>query len=245
MILRAAWLLSLSVLSTSTISQAASNPLTQALREYDQRVAQLRSQLSYKGVQPQPSDISWVQKKLAVLVEVDQYTRKFLLPPPQGSAAFARLNEAEKKEFFQEFGSRFQSMDQEHTRELKELMKTHPWFKISVFGEQAESNAWLLVQHADHDWEFQGVVLKVLEKLLPQKETSPRNYAYLWDRVAVAGGDPKRTRPQRYGTQGKCLGPGRWEPAPIEEPEKLDERRAKMGLQPMTEYRAQVVAMCI
>jgi hypothetical protein len=93
--------------------------------------------------------------------------------------------------------------------------------------------AWLLVQHADRDVAFQTEMLRILEPLVPARETAQSNYAYLHDRVAVNSG-----RPQRYGTQGRCTAAGVWEPREVEQPEQLDERRAAVGLGPEADYIA-------
>ena len=76
-------------------------------------------------------------------------------------------------------------------------------------------------------------MLQLLEGLAARQETQPKSYAYLHDRVAVAQG-----RPQRYGAQGRCTGPGTWEPAEVESPDELDARRASRGLPPESEYLA-------
>ena len=109
-------------------------------------------------------------------------------------------------------------------------MKIYPWFTISEFGLEGNQNAWLLVQHADHDPPFQRQVLTILEPLAAKGETNPKKYAYLYDRVASSFAEPKERKLQRYGTQGMCSGPGTWEPLPVEDPDKLDERRAAIGL---------------
>jgi len=121
--------------------------------------------------------------------------------------------------------------DRANTDWIKADLAALGWPKISVYGPKADSDAWLLVQHADHDVEFQKSVLVVLEKLLPTKDTRPQNYAYLYDRVAVA-----EKRPQRYGTQGRCTGPAKWEPDPTENPDDLDRRRADVGLGSEADY---------
>lgn len=107
------------------------------------------------------------------------------------------------------------------------------WPLISLYGQQMDSDAWLLVQHADRNLEFQKYVLATLEKLLLSKDTSTRNYAYLFDRVAVA-----EKRPQQYGTQGHCSKNQAWEPFEIEDIANLDSRRASMGLEPQSKYQA-------
>lgn len=68
-------------------------------------------------------------------------------------------------------------------------------------------------------------------------KTDPRNYAYMFDRVAASWNDPTKRNLQRYGTQGTCVGPGKWEPLPMEEPTELDKRRAEVGLPTMAEYQ--------
>ena len=65
--------------------------------------------------------------------------------------------------------------------------------------------------------------------LYPRGETSPENYAYLYDRVAAA-----EERPQRYGTQGMCIGS-----AP-----NLNARRKEVGLESLSEYKSVVSKMC-
>ena len=72
----------------------------------------------------------------------------------------------------------------------------------------------------------------MLEALLPSKEVVPQAYALLYDRVATAD-----KRLQRYGTQGRCVGEATWEPLPVEDPDHLDERRAKVGLGPEADYK--------
>ncbi|ADU13611.1 DUF6624 domain-containing protein [Asticcacaulis excentricus] len=123
--------------------------------------------------------------------------------------------------------------DIDNTAWLKAQLAESGWFRISVYGPNADKNAWLLVQHADHDVAFQKQVLSLLEPLIPLKETLPSNYAYLYDRVAIA-----EKRAQRYGTQGRCIGDKKWKAFEVENPDQLDARRASVGLMPQAEYEA-------
>ena len=116
-------------------------------------------------------------------------------------------------------------VDEENTAWLKADLASNGWFLVSRDGPEADNAAWLMAQHADGDLPFQKRILALLEPLVARHETSPKNYAYLYDRVAVNEG-----RPQRYGTQGGCTGAGLWEPGPTEAPEGLDARRASVGL---------------
>ncbi len=118
--------------------------------------------------------------------------------------------------------------DEDNTRWLKQQIGARGWFKRSTDGADADSAALQLVQHADRDKPFQKQVLELLGPLLKTGDTGPQSYARLFDRVAVGEG-----RPQRFGTQGTCTGPGTWTASLIEDPARLDQRRAEVGLEPM------------
>jgi hypothetical protein len=49
---------------------------------------------------------------------------------------------------------------------------------------------------------------------------------------------------QRFGTQGQCSGPGTWDPHPVEEPARLDERRRAVGLESLAEYQRLFKDLC-
>jgi len=205
------------------------------IKAYDQHVAQLQKEFAKKP--PAPDDKEWVKAKLQHMVDVDQYARGMTETPER-----RKYTDEERFEFNQRMP--YPAVDQENTADLKELLKIYSWFTISEFGWEADKNAWLLVQHADHDAPFQRQVLTILEPLAAKGETSPKNFAYLYDRVASSFQNPSERKPQRYGTQGMCSGPGTWEPLPIEEPEKLDERRATVGLPPEAEYQKGFATIC-
>lgn len=122
-------------------------------------------------------------------------------------------------------------VDFENTQWLKAHVAEKGWPKYSEVGEKAANAAWLLVQHADHDPAFQLQVLRLMEPMLATKEVSPGDYAYLYDRIML-----KLTGKQRYATQFWCKD-GKMQPRPLEQPEKVDELRAAMGLGPLDEYR--------
>lgn len=130
-------------------------------------------------------------------------------------------------------------VDRANTKRLKALVNQWGWITISQFGAVASDNAWILVQHADHDVDFQEKMLKLLTEALQTNDVRPANVAYLWDRAKV-----NRGMPQRYGTQGVCKGKGQWEPRPLEDASKLDDYRESVGLPPFLEYLRQVAPMC-
>ena len=122
------------------------------------------------------------------------------------------------------------SIDIDNTQRMKEIVEQIGWPTISKVGSNASNMAWLLVQHADHDHEFQQMCLDLM-KVQPTEEVSASNIAYLEDRVRVGAG-----RPQLYGTQFYVDEAGNFGPRPIEDPDTLDERRKVAGLEPFSEY---------
>lgn len=165
------------------------------------------------------------ERHLAHMVEIDQAARRFILD--------SERNPADIELLWAKFGPWFQDMDLAHTATVMHMLSTRDWFNISSFGVEADRNAWLLVQHADLTPVFQEQILKTLDKLYRHGETRPANYAYLFDRVAC-----KNSRPQRYGTQ-IVYANGAYTTGPLEAPEKIDERRASVGLQTLAEYMKQ------
>jgi hypothetical protein len=175
---------------------------------------------------PQPQDKEWVKRRLAHLYDVDQ----------KALGAFIKIRPAEwspaaREYYTHKLAQRIIALERADTAELKELLKLYRWFTVSEFGEKADMHAWVLVQHSDRDPAFQQEVLAILATLYPSGETNASNYANLYDRVAMNAG-----KPQRYGTQGSCAAPGKWEPSKVEDPAGLDQRRASLGLPAMTAY---------
>lgn len=217
-------------LSVSVGAFAQSHPRIDAdLAKYDAEIQRVNE--AFAKLPADPSNREWVGKKLQHMVDTDQYMRKFPAVIHEH-----QYSDEERTYFFEKFGPRWQQLDQQNTINLKSLLTTYSWFSISEFGSVADQNAWLLVQHADHDPNFQKSVLTTLERLYKVNETKPANYAYLFDRVAASWSDPTRRTLQRYGTQGTCVGPGKWEPIPYEDPENIDARRASVGLGTLAEY---------
>ncbi|MFG1704865.1 DUF6624 domain-containing protein [Nonomuraea sp. M3C6] len=127
--------------------------------------------------------------------------------------------------------ARLQRLDEGNTAWLYSVVVTRGWPLVSQVGERAARAAWLLAQHASSS-EVQRLFHQVMADAVERDEASPRDFAYLEDRVRVRSG-----RPQLYGTQFHD-GLNGLEPMPIEDPALLDERRAAVGLEPFAEYEA-------
>jgi hypothetical protein len=209
-----------------------------AVAEWDAHVAKLRAE--FARAPAAPDDKAWIRSRLRHLVAVDQYAR---LPFTRDGSERGFTPE-ENTAFQKEIGRRMEEIDTANTAELKKLIEKHGWFRISEFGPEADNDAWLLVQHADRDPEFQRATLRLLEPLAAIDETDRSRFAYLVDRVALSFSDPANRKLQRYGTQLRCTGKGQSEPWPVEDPDNLDQRRREVGLQPMAEYQKSFKDLC-
>jgi len=116
---------------------------------------------------------------------------------------------------------------------LKADLKAHGWYKVSVYGAEADTAAWSIAQHARHDLPFQEEVLAMLEPLWQAGETRGENYAALYDQTARRKG-----RLGRFGIDGNCTAPGVWTPAALEDRKATDAWRAKAGMPPLAEFIA-------
>ena len=122
------------------------------------------------------------------------------------------------------------AVDEESATYVQGLLSDYDWIDIPRFTRSVSQQAWTLVQHADDHLDLQKRALSRMEPYLETGGVLKRNYAYLWDRVAVNSGEL-----QRYGTQpdwGSCE-EGVLTLMPMESPETVDERRGDMQLGPV------------
>ena len=148
------------------------------------------------------------------------------------------MTDKERALFLALLNGEIMRIDHRNTQWLKQLVDEHGWPVISKVGKRGASAAWLLTQHADLDPAFQLRALRLMEPLVQEGEVSKRNYAYLYDRVML-----KLSGKQRFATQVTCEA-GDYVPRPLEEPERMDELRAEMNLNPFAEYRQNFPDAC-
>ena len=120
-------------------------------------------------------------------------------------------------------------VDAANTVWLKGIVDRYGWPGISLVGPIGAQSAWILLQHSS-DLEFQESCLARMELLVPKREVGGSHYALLFDRVRVRRGER-----QRYGSQFRSVG-GVNRPCPIEDLDRVDERRATVGLPTLTHY---------
>ena len=183
-----------------------------------------------------PEQAATLRAELLQRLERDQHWRGLdfeAMPPEQRQQAFRE-------------GAR---VDRENTARLKEIVAAHGWPTRELVGDEAAKAAFLLAQHADHDPEFQAHCLPLLEQAAARGEASKSAVAYLTDRVRV-----KQQRPQVHGTQyhvrqdasgavvADAEGRLSYLLPIVEDVDRLDERRAAMGLPPWRDYERKMAA---
>jgi hypothetical protein len=225
------------LLFSSAIFGASFPKVDQDIQAVNLKVSEMKAEFAI--VTPDPQSSAWIKLKINHMFQVDQFVRKCFLKFP----AEHSYTPEEKKYFLEQ--NLLLSVDSENTLELKKLLNDRKWFKISEFGEKTDSQAWLLVQHADHDSEFQKNTLSILSELFPIGETDAANYAYLFDRIAASWNDLSKRTLQRYATQGNCISAGNWQPIPMEDPANVEKRRAEVGLLPLSEYIKKMNSYCL
>ena len=129
------------------------------------------------------------------------------------------------------------SLDKKNAERMKEIIGEIGWPTRSKVGKDASFYSWLLVQHADHDVDFQKACLDMI-KNEEDGEVARNEIAYLEDRVRVNEG-----KPILYGTQFYRNPEGVMTCHLVEDPANLDKRRKEMGLGPFAEYEEYIIGL--
>lgn len=128
------------------------------------------------------------------------------------------------------FKEKLRKTDSINTVKITAMIDQYGWLGAAVVGESGNSTLWAVIQHSD---------LETQEKYLPKMREAVKNgnaradqLALLEDRVAL-----KEGRRQIYGSQ-LAMHPitKKTYVCPLEDPDNVDARRAKVGLPPMQEY---------
>jgi len=104
------------------------------------------------------------------------------------------------------------------------IVKIYGWLGVNDIGRNAYDGLFFTLQHANN--ETQERYLPILRKALEEEKVLPNHFAMFTDRIAVSN-----NRDQTYGTQlGKNLETNEFFLYPVLEPDSLDFRRNKVGL---------------
>ncbi len=119
--------------------------------------------------------------------------------------------------------------DEANISRLVEVIKEHGWPRRSLVGDKGTTAAFLVLQHADYD--YQTKYLPLVKEAVDAGDARGADLALLKDRVLMREG-----KQQRYGTQVQRDDRGRWIFYPIEDGSNVDKRRQSVGLPPLAEY---------
>ncbi|HVJ81177.1 MAG TPA: DUF6624 domain-containing protein, partial [Planctomycetia bacterium] len=170
---------------------------------------------SWKGPAPTQGEAQFAELRRELLGrrESDQATREKLM----ALMAEHELSDPKKAAANPEAMAKFKSLvevcgkaDAANTAYLKTVLAKHDWITEKMVGKDAAQVAFLIAQHADHDREFQAMVLARMKKHHVEDAATRKAIAYLTDRLAVAA-----KKPQVYGTQFQTEASGKLKLFPI------------------------------
>jgi hypothetical protein len=125
---------------------------------------------------------------------------------------------------------RMRAVHDANAARLEAILNSLGWPCERQVGRDAAQAAWLIVQHAIAQPDFQRRALELLQAAVEAGDAPAVQVAVLEDRIRTFEG-----RPQRYGTQFDWDAEGRLSPLPIQDPEGVDLRRRQVGLGPLEE----------
>jgi hypothetical protein len=136
---------------------------------------------------------------------------------------------------FDGYHPRMEEVHRANAARLRELVARHGWPARELAGEDGAEAAWIVVQHAIGEPEFQREMLVVLKAAAQRGEIPAYHPAYLEDRICMFEG-----RPQIYGTQFMTDDEGLPALWTVDDPEHVNERRAVIGLDTIEERTAKM-----
>lgn len=133
-------------------------------------------------------------------------------------------------ELFDGYHADMEGVHLDNARLLEETIAQIGWPGRAKVGDEGAAAAFVILQHAISRPDLQRRGLNLILDAIPNGQANALDAAYLADRIAMYEG-----RPQAFGTQFDLDENGLLSPAPVRDPDTLDERRASVGLPPMAE----------
>lgn len=175
----------------------------------------VRQALAAEAAMPPPTS---VREKLERMGMLDQAGRAHI-----GKINWAALSPQESIATRRAIAAALEPVDAANIAELRRLLPVTGWFSSRDYGPKAADAAFHILQHSD-DTETKKRVLPYLQALAMAGEIDGFDFAAMFDRVATSEG-----RPQRYGTQFRCVN-RKIEPFPLENPAEVERLRAELKL---------------
>lgn len=157
--------------------------------------------------------------ELRRIAEIDQIAAYI----PQGE--YKKLSQ-------QEWNSFKDSVFTTHQKRIEEIFNKYGFVGYNLVGQKGSQDFWLVVQHSDHDPEFQKEVLEKMKIEVDKENADSRSYALLVDRVKLNTGEK-----QIYGTQVDYnFKLAQAYPKRLADSLNVNERRKSVGLEPLEVY---------
>jgi Family of unknown function (DUF6624) len=129
---------------------------------------------------------------------------------------------------FRGYHPRMEAVHRQNAERLMAIVEVFGWPTEPLAGREAAEAAWLVAQHAIGEPALQRRALGLLLEAAGRGDVPAWQPAMLEDRIRMFEG-----RPQLYGTQLEADADGWLRPYPIEDPATVDERRKRVGLDPL------------
>jgi hypothetical protein len=136
---------------------------------------------------------------------------------------------------FRGYHPRLAEVNSRNAQRLQEIIELQGWPGRSLVGDRAARAAWLVLQHSIAYPGLMRSGLQLIGEAAARGEVSKAQVAILEDRIRVLEG-----RPQLYGTQYDWDDRGEMSPLPIEDGQRVDERRLALGLPRLAENTKRV-----
>ncbi len=123
---------------------------------------------------------------------------------------------------------RMEAVHRANAARLREIIDQHGWPDADLVGDDGTLAAWFIAQHAIGEPDFQRRALALAQEKVREGRVPAAQEAYLFDRIGMQEG-----RAQRYGTQSVPCPDGQYRRWITEDPDRLNDRRAAVGLPPV------------
>lgn len=119
-----------------------------------------------------------------------------------------------------------------HQKRIEEIFNTYGFAGYDLVGEEGSQDFWLVVQHSDHNPEFQKEILEKMKIEVDNENADAKSYALLVDRVKLNTGQK-----QVYGTQVDYnFKFAQAYPKKLADSINVNQRRKSVGLEPLEVY---------
>jgi len=128
---------------------------------------------------------------------------------------------------FDGYHPRMEEVHRRNAARLREIIAECGWPGQSLVGQQATEAAWMIVQHDIGEPQFLRDMLDIFREEAARGELPAKWAALTEDRIRMYEG-----RPQLYATNMNWNERGELVIGEVEDPERLNQRRAAVGLPP-------------